>query len=71
MIHLDTNYLIGLLVRGSPEAATVDQWLASNELLATSAIAWIAAAAIIAGAEFATVNQADFKAFAALGLKLK
>ena len=40
MIHLDTNYLIGLLVRGSPEAAKVDQWLASGEALAASAIAW-------------------------------
>ena len=40
MIHLDTNYLIGLLVRGSPEAAKVDQWLVSGESLAASAIAW-------------------------------
>jgi hypothetical protein len=27
MIHLDTNYLIGLLVRGSPRAGEVDGWL--------------------------------------------
>jgi predicted nucleic acid-binding protein len=40
MIHLDTNYLIGLLVRGSREASDVDQWLASGEALAASAIAW-------------------------------
>jgi predicted nucleic acid-binding protein len=40
MIHLDTNYLIGLLVRGSAEAATVDEWLAEGEPLAASAIAW-------------------------------
>ena len=40
MIHLDTNYLIGLLVRGSREASDVDQWLASGESLAASAIAW-------------------------------
>lgn len=40
MIHLDTNYLIGLLVRGSSEAAKVDQWLVSGETLAASAIAW-------------------------------
>lgn len=40
MIHLDTNYLIGLLVRGSPEATKVDQWLVSGESLAVSAIAW-------------------------------
>jgi hypothetical protein len=31
MIHLDTNYLIGLLVKGSPEALAVDQWLAAGE----------------------------------------
>jgi predicted nucleic acid-binding protein len=40
MIHLDTNYLIGLLVRGSREASEVDQWLAAGEPLAASAIAW-------------------------------
>jgi len=40
MIHLDTNYLIGLLVKGSPEALAVDQWLATGESLAASAIAW-------------------------------
>jgi len=39
MIHLDTNYLIGLQVRGSREANDVDRWLASNESLAVSAIA--------------------------------
>lgn len=40
MIHLDTNYLIGLLVRGSREASDVDIWLTSGDSLATSAIAW-------------------------------
>jgi predicted nucleic acid-binding protein len=40
MTHLDTNYLICLLVRGSQEAAKVDQWLVVNEQLACSAIAW-------------------------------
>jgi predicted nucleic acid-binding protein len=40
MIHLDTNYLIGLLVQGSPQALEVDGWLAAGEPLATSAIAW-------------------------------
>jgi predicted nucleic acid-binding protein len=40
MIHLDTNYLIGLLVKGSREAIAVDQWLAAGETLAVSAIAW-------------------------------
>ena len=40
MIHLDTNYLIGLLVKGSPRALEVDAWLAAGQSLATSAIAW-------------------------------
>jgi predicted nucleic acid-binding protein len=40
MIHLDTNYLIGLPVKGSAAALEVDSWLATGELLAASAIAW-------------------------------
>lgn len=40
MIHLDTNYLIGLAVRGSNPAGNVDQWLASGESLAASALVW-------------------------------
>ena len=40
IIHLDTNYLIGLLVKGSPEAGDVDGWLAAGQILATSAISW-------------------------------
>ena len=40
MIHLNTNYLIGLLVQGSPQAQDVDGWLAAGEILAASAIAW-------------------------------
>ena len=40
MIHLDTNFLIGLLVRGSRPAAAVGRWLGNGELLATSSIAW-------------------------------
>jgi predicted nucleic acid-binding protein len=40
MIHLDTNYLIGLLVKNSPEAGNVDGWMAAGQTLATSAIAW-------------------------------
>ena len=40
MIHLDTNYLIGLLVHGSAPALDVDKWLASGEDLAASAVAW-------------------------------
>lgn len=123
MIHLDTNYLIGLLVRGSREASEVDRWLAAGEPLAASAIAWseflngpvtaseanqvevvlqsqvvsfgkaeaalaadlfnktgrrrgsrfdclIAATAILQQASLATVNQSDFKAYTAHGLRL-
>jgi predicted nucleic acid-binding protein len=40
MIHLDTNYLIGLLVRGSQAAIDSDRWLAAAEPLAASSIAW-------------------------------
>ena len=40
MIHLDTNYLIGLAVPGSREPAKVDEWLAAGQSLAVSAIAW-------------------------------
>jgi len=123
VIHLDTNYLIGLLVEGSPEAKKVDGWLAGGRTLAASAIAWaeflngpaspleitfveavlqsrivpfgheeavlaaelfnktgrrrgsrfdclIAATAIRASAEVATLNQTDFKLFLQYGLKL-
>jgi predicted nucleic acid-binding protein len=123
MIHLDTNYLIGLLVKSSPEAGNVDGWMAVGQTLAASAISWteflngpvtllevgraesvlqsriipfgqkeatlaadlfnktgrrrgsrfdclIAATAIIAQAEIATVNQLDFKLFVPHGLKL-
>jgi predicted nucleic acid-binding protein len=40
MIHLDTNYLIGLLVRGSREAQEIESWLAAGEPLAASAVVW-------------------------------
>ncbi len=123
MIHLDTNYLIGLLVKDSPLAEQVARWLGSGQDIAASAIAWteflngpvtpvavahaeavlqgrilpfaraesilaaelfnktgrrrgtrfdclIAATAVLADAELATVNEADFKDFARYGLKL-
>jgi predicted nucleic acid-binding protein len=123
MIHLDTNYLIGLASKGSAVALDVDTWLASGESLAASSIAWteflngpitplavsraeavlesriisfgraeavlaaelfnktgrrrgsrfdclIAATAILAQAEVATVNQSDFKGFMPHGLKM-
>src|ERR1039458_1325098 len=40
MIHLDTNYLIGLLVKGSLQALHVDGWLAAGQPLAAGAVAW-------------------------------
>jgi predicted nucleic acid-binding protein len=40
MIHLDTNYLIGLAVPGSLPAQNVDQWLADGESLGASMLAW-------------------------------
>src|ERR1700722_3340473 len=40
MIHLDTNYLIGLLVKDSAQAQTTDAWLAAGQTLAASAVAW-------------------------------
>ena len=40
MIHLDTNYLIGLLIKSSPQASEVDARLAAGQRLAASAIAW-------------------------------
>ena len=40
MIHLDTNYLIGLLVRNSVPAVAVDLWLSAGESMAASAVAW-------------------------------
>jgi predicted nucleic acid-binding protein len=123
MIHLDTNYLIGLLVKGSPPAEEVDRWLADGQPLAASAIVWteflngpvtvlevtraesvlqsrivsfgraeaalapelfnktgrrrgsrfdclVAATAILAQAEVATSNLADFKAFLPYGVRL-
>src|SRR2546423_14716662 len=123
MIHLDTNYLIGLLVQGSPQALDTDGWLAAGQQLSASAIVWteflngpvtsvevsradavlqsrivpfgqpeavlaaelfnktgrrrgtrfdclIAATAVVAQAEVATVNQSDFRLFVPHGLKL-
>ena len=40
MIHLDTNYLIGLPVKGSAVALGVDGWLVVGESFAAGAIAW-------------------------------
>ena len=39
MILLDTNYLIAVLVKDSPEAGKIRAWLASEDLC-TTAISW-------------------------------
>jgi len=40
MIHLDTNFLIQSLVRGSQSAGKLHAWLGANEDVGISAIAW-------------------------------
>jgi predicted nucleic acid-binding protein len=123
MIHLDTNYLIGLLVKGFLQAQHIHTSLAKGEVFAASAVSWteflsgpvapldvgramivlqsriipfgqreavlaaelfnktgrkrgarldclIAATAIVARAEIATVNESDFRVFLPYGLKL-
>jgi predicted nucleic acid-binding protein len=40
MIHLDTNFLVRLLIAKSDEAVLVDRWLALGKPLAASAIVW-------------------------------
>jgi len=40
MIHLDTNYLVGLVTGGSPLRPGLDKWFRAGEVFATSAIAW-------------------------------
>jgi len=40
MIHLDTNYLVGLMRAQSREASLVREWIADGATLATSATAW-------------------------------
>ncbi|MCE0498708.1 MAG: type II toxin-antitoxin system VapC family toxin [Methylacidiphilales bacterium] len=40
MIHLDTNYLIGLVTAHSPLQPILFEWLNTGEKLAVSTIAW-------------------------------
>lgn len=40
MTHLDTNFLIGTLVRGSAEDRAFQQWIRSGESIAVSVIVW-------------------------------
>jgi predicted nucleic acid-binding protein len=40
VILLDTNYLIRMLVKGTPVAAHVSRWILEGESFCTSAICW-------------------------------
>lgn len=40
MIALDSNYLIGALVAGSPEAAALIAWYRNGEVLAAPSVVW-------------------------------
>jgi predicted nucleic acid-binding protein len=40
VIHLDTNFLIHALIRGSPQDGSLRRWLAAGEPVGMSAIGW-------------------------------
>ena len=40
MIHLDTNFLIMSLVRGTPQDAQLRKWLAAGEAVGADAVVW-------------------------------
>jgi predicted nucleic acid-binding protein len=40
MICLDTNYLIGALVAGSPESVRIAEWIHGHEPIILPAVAW-------------------------------
>lgn len=40
MIHLDTNFLVDVLVPGSPEATRLAAWQAAGETVQMSVMAW-------------------------------
>lgn len=40
LIHLDTSFLIRALTTDAPESAAKDSWIASDETLLVSAVAW-------------------------------
>jgi predicted nucleic acid-binding protein len=40
MIHLDTNYIIGLVTKESRLRPILEEWLRNREVFAVSAIAW-------------------------------
>ena len=41
MIHLDTSFLIRALPSGSPEERALGEWMAADETLAMSTVAWM------------------------------
>ena len=40
MIHVDTSFLIDALTGGSPAASKLDAWVAADQIIAMSAVAW-------------------------------
>ena len=40
MIHLDTNFLVDLVIVGSPGGAKIRSWLEAGESVTASAVAW-------------------------------
>lgn len=40
MIHLDTNFLVGALVSGTPQDLSLREWLSSGEAVAMSVVGW-------------------------------
>ncbi len=40
MIHLDTSFLIGALLKDTPEAKKIREWLVAREPVGISAICW-------------------------------
>jgi predicted nucleic acid-binding protein len=85
VIHLDTNYLIGMSKPTTPAGRQVTAWVAAGETLGCSAMAWaeylcgpvtaadqadVAAVALRSGAAVATENRADFAPFVAAGVRV-
>jgi predicted nucleic acid-binding protein len=40
MIHLDTNFLVGVLIPGSPADKAIRSWVARGESVGMSVVAW-------------------------------
>ena len=39
-VHLDTNYIVGAVRKGSPQVAQIDAWEMAGVTLAVSTMAW-------------------------------